>query len=289
MWQRISQRLSDPVFYRKRISQLGRLLRRPRSPRPVSLGTLLAPGNDGPLLIVIAHPDDEIFPSGLICEATAKGTPVEIICLTRGEGGTTGGTSRTELGQRRENELRASASALGVSMVTFLGHVDPMADRHRTYAPAVGVDRLALQLRSIFDARLPVAIVTHGSGGEYWHPAHLLTHAAVFWAVEGRQHPRIPVITFHAWRSDHRFPGLLNRDDPADLIIDGQPHRPQRLAALEAHESQAEYFRETGGGSLEEFIDQTAIESYRVYPTLSKTTRVPVSPMPPARVSATTD
>ncbi len=267
MLRRLFQRFTDPVHYRKHWGNLRRVVRPPRLPRPTGLGEILGGTAGAPLLVIIAHPDDELFCSALICEAADLGRPVEILCLTRGEGGPTGGSSRDDLGRRREAELRASGAALGVSQITFLGHIDPVASPWRTYAPAVGVSTLALQLRAFIDTRGPCAVVTHGRGGEYWHPAHLLTHAAVFQAVGGRRRPRVAVLTLHAWQPDHPFPGLLNRDDPADLIIDGTPHRDARLAALRAHQSQADLFASFGKGSIEKFLDGTTREGFRVYPS----------------------
>ncbi len=266
MWSRLFQRLTDPVFYRKRARQVWRRIHPGREPVPVSLDSVLPAQPGRNLLVVIAHPDDELFASGLIREAVARNLRVEIICLTRGEGGPTGESSRASLGQCREGELRVSAAALGVASVTFLGQVDPVGLAHRTFAPAIGTNELAERLRCLFDARRPTAIVTHGSGGEYWHPAHLLLHAAVFRAVGGHPHPLVPVLTFNAWQPGHSLPGLLNRDDPADLVIDTERHRESRLAALRAHRSQREFFSRLGGGSLEGFIDRTSREGYRLYP-----------------------
>ena len=39
------------------------------------------------ILAVIAHPDDEVFCSGLLAGAAALGAKVSILCMTRGEGG----------------------------------------------------------------------------------------------------------------------------------------------------------------------------------------------------------
>lgn len=260
MWSKLSQRLTDPLFYRKRGLQLLRKIRPPRAPRPVALDRLLE--NPGPALVVIAHPDDELFASGLLCELTARGRQFHIACLTRGEGGITGGITREELGRQREDELRASAAALGTTSVDFLGHIDPLGKAHRTFAPDVSVNDLAAQLAGLLENLKPSFLITHGSGGEYWHPAHLLVHHAVFQSSCTSR----DVLTLHAWQEGHALPGLLNRDDPADLLIDGAPHRAQRLAAFRAHRSQHDYFAGHGGGSLEGFIDLTAREAYRHYP-----------------------
>ena len=71
MWSKLVQRLTDPLFYRKRFLQLLRPLRPLQAARPVELDELLA--KPGPVLVVIAHPDDELFASGLLCELAARG------------------------------------------------------------------------------------------------------------------------------------------------------------------------------------------------------------------------
>lgn len=260
MWSKLTQRLTDPLFYRKRGLQLLRKFRPPRAPRPVTLDRLLE--KPGPVLVAIAHPDDELFASGLLCELAARGRRFEIACLTRGEGGITGGITREQLGRQREAELRASAAALGAASVAFLGHIDPLGKAHRTFAPEVPAQDLAVQIAGLLEEHQPPLLVTHGSGGEYWHPAHLLVHRAVFLASAGRH----DILTLHAWQEGHALPGLLNRDDPADLRLDGTPHRDRRLAAFRAHVSQHDYFAGHGGESLEGFIDLTAREGYRHYP-----------------------
>jgi LmbE family N-acetylglucosaminyl deacetylase len=260
MWSKLAQRLTDPLFYRKRALQLLRPLRPPRAARAIRLEDLLVKA--GPVLVLIAHPDDELFASGLLCELAARGREVHIACLTRGEGGATGGGNRDALGRTREAELRASAAVLGITEVSFLNHVDPLGKPHRTYAPAVPVADLSIQIAELIQETAPAFAITHGSGGEYWHPAHLLMHRALFKAAGGR----LPILTLHAWQEGHALPGLLNRDDPADLLIDASAHREQRLAAFRAHRSQHGYFANHGGGSLDGYVDLTAREAYRYYP-----------------------
>lgn len=262
MWQRIRHRLSDPVTYRKHGLNLLRRLRPPRPPRPISLDRLIDSLDGRPVLGIFAHPDDELFASGLLAELSLRRIPFHLACLTRGEGGPLGEFSRAELGQVRERELRVSASALGAESIRFLGHIDPVGNPFRVYAPKVSVSHLTSQILDVMEEHRPALMITHGSGGEYWHPAHLLTHRAVREAANSE----VTVLTIHAWRPDHPLPQMLNRDDPADLIVDGRPHQDRRLAALKAHQSQSDYFSSLGSGSLEIFLDRTAWESYRVYP-----------------------
>lgn len=268
MWQRVWQRLTDPVTYRKHGRGLVRWVAPPRAPRPLSFEALFGGGMPGgrPVLVVIAHPDDELFCAALIDRLREAAVPVHLACLTRGEGGPVGeGGTREGLGRVREAELRASAGALGVAEVRFLDCVDPVGWSHRVFAPAVSVAELSRRIEAERSRIDPAAVITHGSGGEYWHPAHLLCHAAVFRALGGKAGPRLPVLTMQAWQPGHPLPGWLNRDDPADLVIDAGPHRARRLAALRCHRSQAGFFTRLGGGRPEGFLDRTPTEGYRVH------------------------
>lgn len=247
--RKVSHRLRDPVFYRKRRT-LRQAKQNPRHPRQISLAEL----PHGPVLVAIAHPDDEIFCSGLLCEL-AQTRPITVFCTTRGEGGHTGNfVTRSDLSKTREIELIESCKALGISDVRFGDYVDPYGTEFRTFPPAIPEGELEQRLRQLageIDARL---IISHGSGGEYWHPAHLQLHDAAILT-------RIPLLTFNAWNPNHRIPRLLNRADPADLVFDASVHRQRRLKALEAHCTQSGYFKEVAG-SINRFIDQSVIESY---------------------------
>src|ERR1700758_4751623 len=79
------------------------------------------------ILVVTAHPDDEVFASGTICLCVDKKLSVSLICATDGEGGSRdllpNGTE-SRLGEIRRAELRLSASMLGISKVHFLGQPD---------------------------------------------------------------------------------------------------------------------------------------------------------------------
>jgi LmbE family N-acetylglucosaminyl deacetylase len=68
------------------------------------------------ILIVVAHPDDEMLFAGIIAYLTRLGFKVVIVFATRGEGGQTNGVcTQAELGERRvTGELRNSMHHLGV-------------------------------------------------------------------------------------------------------------------------------------------------------------------------------
>lgn len=254
--KKISQRSVDPTFYRKKFRDAVRPLRRIEESEP-----LTDPGALGPVekvAVVIAHPDDEVFCSGLLCELVERGAEITVLCLTRGEGGPTGGASRSELGRVREGEMRESCSLLGVAELEFLDFVDPVAKEYRVFAPDVSVPELASRLLP-FLGRADL-VISHGSGGEYWHPAHVLVHDAVKRAVEDC--PAAEWVTFLARRPDHPIPRLVNRDDPEFLRIDVSRWEERREAALACHRSQLGLFGRFVDGDYRDFIRKTSVESY---------------------------
>src|SRR5882757_6363657 len=79
------------------------------------------------ILVVIAHPDDEVFVSGTICLCAEKGFTIALVCATDGEGGSRDllmGKSHVRLGEIRRHELTLSAWILGAREVCFLGQAD---------------------------------------------------------------------------------------------------------------------------------------------------------------------
>ena len=198
------------------------------------------------LLFVGAHPDDELYAAGLLAALAERGVETHLLCLTRGEGGTTGSiTTRENLGNVREQELRASAQALGVASVELMGYVDPIPDG-KARAPEVDPGRLAWEIEDAVRKRKAEAVLTHGSNGEYGHPAHRLVHQAAR-LVQG------PVLyTFNAAAPDVVLWGGVNPDDPADLVLDVTPWLEAKASAFDAHLSQREVWLRAGGPSPRE-------------------------------------
>ena len=189
------------------------------------------------LLFVGAHPDDELYAAGLLAALAERGIETRLLCLTRGEGGTTGGiTTREDLGQVREQELRASAEVLGIATVELLGYVDPFPDG-RTRPPEVSPQQLAMEI----EKRKTEVLLTHGSNGEYGHPAHLLVHAAA------RLIPGTALYTFNAAAPGIPTWGGVNPDDPADLVLDVTPWLEAKARAFAAHLTQRQVWLRLGG------------------------------------------
>ncbi len=79
------------------------------------------------LLGVFAHPDDEQLMSGVFAQAASEGIRTGLICATRGELGEIASpelATPENLGQVRENELRAASAVLGIKYLWFLDYRD---------------------------------------------------------------------------------------------------------------------------------------------------------------------
>ncbi len=264
--RKISQRIIDPIFYRKVFKNGLRKFR--RFADVPTLSSVEELGSIRRAVVVIAHPDDETFCSGLISELVSRDCQVEVLCLTRGEGGPSGRWPRSELGQVRSEEMQNSCDILGVKKLTFLEHIDPVARQYRVFAPDVTRRVLARQIVPFIEGA--DLVISHGSSGEYWHAAHLLVHRAVSLAMVhlGSSGP-VPGpapgwITFLARNLDYRLPRLLNWDDEADLRIDFSCYFEKRLAALLSHDTQLEVFSRFAAGEPDDFVRITSIESYSV-------------------------
>ncbi|MBN1439741.1 MAG: PIG-L family deacetylase [Anaerolineales bacterium] len=197
------------------------------------------------ILCVTAHPDDEsVFAGGTLALLAAAGAEVGILCCTRGEGGEAGEpplASRAELGSMREAELRCAARALGCASVGFLPFRDPdIGPQDELFAFAPTPEAVAPLLAERFRPLRPDALITHGSGGEYGHPAHILVHRAVLQAARGEGIPA--VFSFHADYEGHPRRRAANRDDPADFIVNVDSVFDRKLAAMECHRTQGALF-----------------------------------------------
>lgn len=216
----------------------------------------------GDTLILIAHPDDEVFCSGLICELLSRGENVHLVAFTRGEGGERIDiSSDLKLGQVREKELREAAQELGTTSLTFLDYVDPeiSADQELQEPPHDSAELLA-ELEALCEKLSPSQLITHGSSGEYWHPAHLCLYRNA--RNLQRRLPQLALWTFNAWTREHPLQAVLNQDDSPNLTLEASAHQEQRLRALTAHHSQREVFERFSKGSLADFIAMTSVENY---------------------------
>jgi len=203
------------------------------------------------MLCIVAHPDDEtMLTGGALAMLARGGVEVALLCATRGEGGETGGLpveTPEQLGVLREQELACAAAALGIAAVHFLDYRDPsIGPDGRLFPYAADVAEVAGRIAEVIRQLRPDLLLTHGSGGDYGHPAHALTHRAVLAAHERLREEglRPDLYTFCAaipGREDH----LFNQADPADVVLDVTPWLPVKAEAAACHRSQHPLFFRT--------------------------------------------
>jgi LmbE family N-acetylglucosaminyl deacetylase len=218
--------------------------------------------------VLLAHPDDEFFCAGLLAAAVSRNIPVHLVYWTRGEG--SGSARRQRFWRRlprawhyRAGEARRAARILGASSVAFLGGIDP-ASTQGLRAPegtsASWVEKIG-RLRVKY---APDLLLTHGSNGEYGHPAHQRLHEITREAATLL--PACPWVTFAATRPGGPAVRFLNRDDAADYVFDSRPFFRRKMEIVRTHRSQAgvlESLVEEKRISLAKLIRLSRFEGYR--------------------------
>ncbi|KPL22820.1 MAG: hypothetical protein AMJ93_06235 [Anaerolineae bacterium SM23_84] len=205
------------------------------------------------LLCIYAHPDDELYCAGLLVKLCSQAIPVHLLCVTRGEGGWLGNpplATRETIGKVREQEMRCSAEVLGATTLDFLDYIDPVGDG-QPKAPRHNPSKFRAQISKAIERLSPEVVLTHGSDGEYGHPAHKLVHRVVRDAVilQGNTAPLL-----YSFSAFHESPGRyseLNMNDRAHFVLDISPYYEKVVAAFECHRSQ-------WGGWIRHTSDETS-------------------------------
>jgi len=194
------------------------------------------------ILVVIAHPDDEIFASGTLCLLADKGFQIALVCVTDGENGSRQLFHRVRsdlpLGAVRRIELNLSAWVLGVRQVGFLGQIDIRPDE---WGGGNGWNRPALvtSLAEILVESNPNLILTHGPLGGYGHPAHCEVNQCVMAAVQKTAYSG-SVFSFAGQVKGAFF--SWHFDQPSDVLIDSREFLRRRVASLSYHQTQSGFF-----------------------------------------------
>lgn len=214
-----------------------------------------------------AHPDDEaLLTAGTMAKAAAAGHRVVLVVATSGEVGDADQTMLTEgehLGDRRRLETLASAAALGVARVEFLGYGDSGIDGRATEAGtvpfvAVELDEAAEALAAILRDEDADAITTYDANGGYGHADHRRVHQVGRRAAELAGTPLVLEATvnrdvLHAGVELAKGMGyeVPPEFDPAELAdwfspgevithtVDVREHLPAKRASMASHSTQA--------------------------------------------------
>ncbi len=153
------------------------------------------------LLAFHAHPDDEaLLTAGTMARAAAQGHRVILVVATDGHEGLSSGSFAADgrLGERRMDELRESARALGVARVEHLGYADsglgpatlPDLPGQTRFVRA-DLDEAAGRLANILMQESVDVLLTYDANGGYGHRDHVKAHHVATRAAELAQTPRV--------------------------------------------------------------------------------------------------
>ena len=216
------------------------------------------------LLVVFAHPGNEIFHGGMLAHLSERGARVTLVCATNGEAGRPHPSVGPidDVGALRVQELQRSCARLAIEQPVLLGfHDSARKERQRRDDPhaLANVDMLDVEaaIRGIIADVKPHVIVTFEPHGGDYHPDHLAiqraTTAAFFSSgVMGVEAPeRLFYGTmlrdvFRTFADASRGRGILDGLDPdvfattPEMIavsFDAKPYLERKLATMAAHRS----------------------------------------------------
>jgi N-acetyl-1-D-myo-inositol-2-amino-2-deoxy-alpha-D-glucopyranoside deacetylase len=180
---------------------------------------------DRSLLLVHAHPDDEVLGSGAtMAKYAAEGAHVTLVTCTLGEEGEIlvpelahlASDRDDGLGDHRIGELTEAMKALGVTDHRFLGGPGRWRDSGMMGTASndrpdcfwqADLDEAAGELVRVVREVQPQVMVTYNENGGYGHPDHLQAH-------------RVAIAAFEAAGDASRYPDA------------GEPWRPSKLYYL---------------------------------------------------------
>lgn len=158
----------------------------------------------GTIVAFHAHPDDEaLLDAGTLARLADAGHRVVLVFATRGDVGDVGDgvlASDESLAQRRADEARRSAAAIGAADVVFLpwrdsGHApDPDGAWPAGTFCAASVDEAAGALAEVLDTEHAVLLISDDRNGGYGHPDHVQVHR-VAWDAARRTDTPIALAT----------------------------------------------------------------------------------------------
>jgi LmbE family N-acetylglucosaminyl deacetylase len=216
------------------------------------------------LLIVLAHPDDEIFHGGTLAHLSERGVRVTLACATDGEAGKAHASIGpvADLGAVRAEELKLSCERLGIEPPVLLRfHDSARKERQRHDDPhaLANVDMLDVEatLRAVIAEVMPHVIVTFEPHGGYYHPDHVAIQRAATAAFfsSGAMGPEAPERLFYAGLLSDTFRilaeasrgrGISDGLDPdvfgthPDMVavsFDARPYLDRKFSAMSAHRS----------------------------------------------------
>ncbi len=219
-----------------------------------------------------AHPDDEaLLTAGTMARAAAEGHRVVLVLATDGGAGLAAAelSGDGHLGDRRLEEARRSAAALGVARVEWLGYADsgsgPEPEPDSPGVPRfcrAPIEEAAERLAAVLRTEQADVLLSYDAHGGYGHRDHVRVHEVGARAAEIARTPRVLEATVprdtivRAVRAVGRVYRFPQEFDPTSFErafsarseithrINVRRYAGAKRAAMRAHASQA-----TGGGA----------------------------------------
>lgn len=238
------------------------------------------------LVFLHAHPDDEaLLTAGTMARAAAEGQRVVLVVATDGAAGLAD-SSYADLATTRDEELSASARALGVARTVRLGYGDSGLHAERRTgstlceAPAHDVAERVAAVLGEEDAEV---LVTYDANGGYGHPDHVRCHEVGVAAATLAATPRVFEATvprdlllrgIRLASRFYRFPPEFDQASferaftaSADIThrVDVRRHLDAKRTAMAAHASQAT--ADSGDRTLAAFLRMPKPLYRRVFST----------------------
>ena len=194
-----------------------------------------------------AHPDDEtVMTGGTLAMLSSQGIETVVVCATDGRGGEAGEVAEARdpvaRARIRAEELSRACQAMGISHLTMLGYVDPLIGPDLTlFGFDADEDTLVQQIAAHIREHRADVVLSHGSNGEYGHPAHRQLHRAVSRAIR----ELAPGVLFYSVAA--ALPDgedrLWNTSDPAHFALDITPWFEAKHNAMLCHRTQHVLFK----------------------------------------------
>jgi len=148
------------------------------------------------VLVVLAHPDDELVMAPAIARAVREGAALTVLYATSGDvgPGVSGMEPGAGLAAVREGEARCSIEALGGGDVRFLQLGDGQLATN-AHHPGSAARHLADAVDALLDEQDFTRVLTWGPDGGYGHPDHRIVDAVVTERVQARGEDR-PVLLY---------------------------------------------------------------------------------------------
>jgi N-acetyl-1-D-myo-inositol-2-amino-2-deoxy-alpha-D-glucopyranoside deacetylase len=234
--------------------------------------------NELTLLAVHAHPDDEsISTGGILSKYSANGIRTVLAYGTRGEAGDilnpnfVAPKPGLNIKEIRAIELAAAVRVLTVEDVYYLGYRDSgMAGSPENHHPQAfaqaDIQEATARLVEIIRRVRPQVIVTYNEKGTYLHPDHIMANKLTLRAfqasgdarfeIDGGLEPWQPTKLYYTAIPMERIrrmyeivkkrgekPGfdpevLGTPEDKISTVVDVREYLPQKLEALNCHQSQ---------------------------------------------------